>query len=173
MAGKEQITPDIISYDKMLDLTSTCVLAKGCAVMAAAGVASHLVYFMHGDHNKFAHKWITRALTGIGSLVLALLYLTRFDLIQTAILTIAFAPSYFLGLYTSIAVYRLFLHPLRHLPGPFWARLSNFHHAYTIRKSDNYLVIEKLHQKYGPIVRTGGSPNTVTSVTGYTANLIM
>ena len=129
--------------------------AKGCAVMAAVGVASHLLYFIRGDHNRYAHRWITRALTGITALALVVLYLEKFDYVRAAILTSLFAPSYFAGLYTSISLYRLFFHPLRRFPGPFWARLSNLYHLYIIRKSDNYLVMQKLHEKYGPIVRTG------------------
>lgn len=129
----------------------------GCAVMAAAGVASHLLYFIRGDHNRYAHRWITRALTGIAALAAAVLYLEQYNFARAAILTSLFAPSYFAGLYTSIALYRLFFHPLRRFPGPFWARLSNLYHAYLIRKSDNYLVMQKLHAKYGPIVRTGTS----------------
>ncbi|KAK3323140.1 cytochrome P450 family protein [Cercophora scortea] len=141
----------------MPDLTDNKTVAQGCAVFVAAGVASHLVYFIRGNHNKFAHLWVTRALKGISLLVCALLFVTRYDILQTLVLTSLFSTSWFTGLYTSIAIYRLWFHPLSKFPGPFWARLSNFYHAYIIRKSDNYLVMQKLHEKYGPIVRTGPS----------------
>jgi tryprostatin B 6-hydroxylase len=129
--------------------------AKGCAAMAAAGVASHLLYFIRGDHNRYAHRWITRALSGIAALAIAVLYLVQHDVLRAATLTALLAPSYFAGLHASIAVYRLFFHPLRRFPGPFWARLSNLYHLYMIRRSDNYLVMQRLHARYGPIVRTG------------------
>ena len=129
--------------------------AVGCAAMAAVGVLSHLLYFIRGDHNRYAHRWITRALTGIAALGLVVLHLEHYDVLRAAVLTSLFAPSYFVGLYTSITVYRLFFHPLRRFPGPFWARLSNLYHMWLIRKSDNHLVMQRLHAKYGPIVRTG------------------
>ncbi len=129
--------------------------AVGCAAMAAVGVLSHLVYFIRGDHNRYAHRWITRALTGVAALGLVVLYLEHFDFVRAAVLTSLFAPSYFVGLYTSITIYRLFFHPLRRFPGPFLCRLSNLYHMWLIRKSDNHLVMRKLHEKYGPIVRTG------------------
>ncbi|KAK3367744.1 putative cytochrome P450 [Podospora didyma] len=141
----------------MTDFTDSKCLAQGVALFAAVGVTSHLVYFIRGNHNKFAHRWIARALTGIAVLAVAVLRLTNFNPLHTILLTSLFSTSYFTGLYTSIALYRLFFHPLRKFPGPFWARLSNGYHAYIIRKSDNYLVMQQLHEKYGPIVRTGPS----------------
>jgi tryprostatin B 6-hydroxylase len=138
-----------------IDLDEVSSEAKGCAAMAAAGVATHLLYFIRGDHNRYAHRWITRALTGIAALGLVVLHLVQYDFVRAAILTALFTPSYFAGLFTSIGLYRVFLHPLGRFPGPFLARFSNLYHLYIIRKSDNYLVMQKLHAKYGPIVRTG------------------
>lgn len=130
-------------------------LVTGCAAMAAAGVASHLLYFIRGDHNEYAHRWITRSLTGISVLAGAVFHLTRYKAVPTAVMTGLFAGSYFTALFTSIGLYRVLFHPLRKFPGPAWAPLSNIGHAYHIRNSDNYFRIRELHEKYGPIVRTG------------------
>ncbi|KAK0646745.1 cytochrome P450 [Cercophora newfieldiana] len=132
-------------------------LALGSALFVAAGIATHLLYFIRGDRNRFAYKWINRILTGVAVLGAAVLYLTRFNVVESVAATAAFTASYFTGLYASISVYRLFFHRLHRFPGPFWARLSNFYHAYIIRRSDNHLVMQRLHEKYGPIVRTGPS----------------
>ncbi|KAB5546803.1 cytochrome P450 [Coniochaeta sp. 2T2.1] len=129
--------------------------ALGCGIVAIAGAATHLLFFIRGEHDRQAFEWVKRAAYGTGALSLVLLYATNFNVIQALALTALFYPSYFAGLYTSIAVYRIFLHPLRNFPGPFWARLSNFYHSRSIQKSDNYLFMQTLHQKYGPIVRTG------------------
>jgi len=153
----------MVNFTPTLDCAQ---LAQGCALMAGAGVATHLAYFIRGDHNLFAYRWIPRALTAIGVLGLILLYLTRFRVLDSVVATTLFTTSYFTGLYTSISTYRLFFHPLRVFPGPFWARLSNLYHAYIIRNSDNALVIQKLHQKYGPIVRTGESTPFIISRDG-------
>lgn len=129
--------------------------ALACVVVAGAGVATHLLYFIRGEHDRQAYQWVKRAGYGVVIFALGLLCMTGLDVPQALVFTSLFAPSYFVGLYASIAIYRLFLHPLRGFPGPFWARLSNFYHSYAIKKSDNYLYIQKLHKKYGPIVRTG------------------
>lgn len=141
----------------MIDLDEKKGFAHGSAVMAVTGVATHLLFFIHGDHNRYAHRWIMRAFVGTASLALVLLHLTRYHFWHAAVLSTVFALSYFIGLYGSISFYRLFLHSLRSFPGPFSARLSNLFHMYMIRKSDNYLVMQKLHEKYGPFVRTGKS----------------
>ncbi|KAK7701449.1 hypothetical protein SLS57_011734 [Botryosphaeria dothidea] len=60
------------------------------------------------------------------------------------------------GLYTSIAVRRLFLSPLRKFPGPWQARLSKFYQMHLEAKNMQLMVeTQKLHQKYGDFVRTG------------------
>jgi hypothetical protein len=120
-----------------------------------AGILSHLVYFIRGEHHQYAHRWIKRALAGIAAVVIATLHLTDWQPLPSLILTALISTSYFLGLYSSIGIYRVFFHPLRRFKGPFWARASNLYHMYIIRKSDNYLVMKKMHEKYGPIIRTG------------------
>ncbi|KAK1751472.1 cytochrome P450 [Echria macrotheca] len=137
--------------------TSRATLLQGSAVFAVVGIASHLVYFIRGDHNRFAYRWISRLLASTALLFVVILHFTHYNFIASLIATACFSTSYLTGLYTSISIYRLFFHRLRAFPGPFSARLSNFYHAYIIRRSDNHLVIQKLHQKYGPIVRTGPS----------------
>lgn len=63
--------------------------------------------------------------------------------------------SYLVGLFGSIAIYRLFFHRLRHFPGPRLAALTKLWHVYKCRDSRNHLVLDALHKKYGTIVRTG------------------
>ncbi|OBT64722.1 hypothetical protein VE03_05892 [Pseudogymnoascus sp. 23342-1-I1] len=49
---------------------------------------------------------------------------------------------------------------LRELPGPFLARFTHMYKVYISFKGDTHIVHQKLHKKYGPIVRTG--PNSVS-----------
>lgn len=128
-----------------------------CAAAATSGILSHLLYFIRGEHHQYSPRWITRALMGIAAAALTVLQFTNFDLLRTFQLTTLLAISYFVALYTSIAIYRLFFHRLGRFPGPYWARISNFYAVYMFRKSDTYLVVRELHEKYGPIVRTGTS----------------
>ncbi|KAH6949386.1 cytochrome P450 [Ilyonectria sp. MPI-CAGE-AT-0026] len=60
----------------------------------------------------------------------------------------------------SQGAYRLFFHSLRHIPGPFWAKVTSFYFLPSTFRADRVYVLEKLHQKYGPIVRVG--PNEVS-----------
>jgi hypothetical protein len=55
-------------------------------------------------------------------------------------------------LYTiSICVYRRFFHPLAKVPGPFLPAVTKLYQSYYNHRY--YLQIEKLHHRYGPVVR--------------------
>jgi hypothetical protein len=66
------------------------------------------------------------------------------------------ATTFILSLSSSILVYRGLFHRLRHIPGPTLARLSSL---YLVKKSCEddqfHLHLEKLHQRYGDVVRIG------------------
>lgn len=64
-----------------------------------------------------------------------------------------------LFLITSIAIYRLYFHPLSSVPGPRVAAVSNIWHAYHARNGRMLILGKTLHKKYGPVVRVG--PNEV------------
>jgi hypothetical protein len=49
----------------------------------------------------------------------------------------------------SVAIYRLYFHPLAKYPGPFWAKITSLHDffvAYSERRAQNFGF---LHEKYG------------------------
>lgn len=48
-----------------------------------------------------------------------------------------------------IIVYRLWLHPLSHVPGPFLGRVSNFYRIIWFIIEDEHLLQVQLHEKYG------------------------
>lgn len=51
----------------------------------------------------------------------------------------------------AICIYRRFFHPLAKVPGPFLPAVTKLYQSYYNRRY--YLQVEKLHQRYGPIVR--------------------
>ena len=55
----------------------------------------------------------------------------------------------------SLAVYRLYLSPIAKFPGPKLAALSNWYEFYydVVRQGEFTWHIQKLHKKYGPIIR--------------------
>ncbi|KAL4941989.1 hypothetical protein BDV06DRAFT_235709 [Aspergillus oleicola] len=60
-----------------------------------------------------------------------------------------------MGYLISIAFFRLFLHPLANFPGPRLAALTSWYEFYyNVLKGGRFLwEIERLHQRYGPVVR--------------------
>lgn len=145
-----------------MDLVQSRPLLAG--VSAALGVLSHLDYFIHGEHHEEGPflgllAIVIPALLFIGQVM----YLDA-DRIEAAMTTGLVCTSYITALFTSMIVYRVFFHRLNKFPGPFLAKVSKLYHvALVIRKSDNYLVLDKWHQKYGAFVRTGGYHNMTFS----------
>lgn len=58
-----------------------------------------------------------------------------------------------------LCIYRLFLHPLKGVPGPWLAGCSTLWLAWHTFLGDECTAIRKLHQVYGPILRVG--PNDI------------
>ncbi|KAG8898859.1 hypothetical protein FRC00_002246 [Tulasnella sp. 408] len=56
-------------------------------------------------------------------------------------------------------IYNLFFHPLRHVPGPWYTAISSSWLSFQDMTFKKALVIDELHQKYGPVVRI--EPNVV------------
>lgn len=50
-------------------------------------------------------------------------------------------------------IYVRLFHPLKHIPGPFWASVSRLWMVHRIRQGDMEVVQRKLHERYGPLVR--------------------
>lgn len=55
--------------------------------------------------------------------------------------------------------YNLFVHPLRNVPGPWYAAASPFYLLFTYFRGHQHLDMVKLHTRYGPIVRI--EPNNI------------
>jgi hypothetical protein len=66
-----------------------------------------------------------------------------------------------------IGVYNVFFHPLRHIPGPFFARASGFPYVYNTRKGNIANWVKQLHEQYGEVVRV--APTEVSFISGDTA----
>jgi cytochrome P450 len=51
--------------------------------------------------------------------------------------------------------YTRLLHPLKHIPGPFWASVTRLWRVHHVRKGDMDVVQRALHSEHGPLVRIG------------------
>ena len=131
-------------------------LASICCYAAGAGVASHLGYFIHGEHHE--ESAIIFGLFAFANVILFGIQV-RFlepDITLSLFRTLAIAVSYLTALWTSMTVYRLFFHRLRSFPGPLPAKVSKLWHSYqAIPKLDSFRWLARLHEEYGDVVRTG------------------
>lgn len=93
-----------------------------------------------------------------GPLVFAL-YLEQ-SLSQALLSATILNTSYITVLFTSIAFYRLFLHPLRRFPGPRMAALTKWWQVTLVAEGHTPRAIAALHAKHGDIVRIG--PNELS-----------
>ena len=133
-----------------------------CTAAAAAGLASHILYFNRGEHHLQGTLYIQ---TFFGSCIAAIVTLVSFqDYTFYAALgaTSAVALSYLTGAWTSLIIYRVFLSPWSKFPGPWQASISGFWLFQHLRLIDAYYKHEALHKKYGKYVRIGPDTLSIT-----------
>jgi len=133
--------------------------AAELAAASLAGVISHLAFFVRGEHHIHAPKYLRLYLI---SLVILLSINTRIrtSILDATISTFLAVASYAFSLFTSMIVYRLYFHRLRHFPGPTLASATKFYHMYHVLSCKQYLFLDSLREEYGDFVRTG--PNEIT-----------
>ncbi|KAI3329192.1 cytochrome P450 [Xylariaceae sp. AK1471] len=69
----------------------------------------------------------------------------------------------------TVAVYRLYFHPLSKFPGPFWAHISAFPAYYHTLKKDRHVWLWCLQEKYGPNFRIAPNSVLINTPTGLKA----
>lgn len=128
---------------------------------AVLGVTSHWAYFIHGDRNTQSFVFFIVLIVGPAALAAALHGVAGVALMQALAVAAVSTGSYLAGLFASIVVYRLWLHPAAHFPGPFPARVTQLFYPYTyMRCNGQYYRLQKAwFDTYGDVVRTG--PNEV------------
>jgi hypothetical protein len=121
------------------------------------GISAHLGLFIRGEwHLWGAHLFLIHvAVLSICPLLLA--FLSERSALSCVSDAVWLFLSYLLGLFGSITVYRLYFHRLRYFPGPRLAAVTKLWHVYKCRGSQNHLLLDDLHNKYGAYVRTGES----------------
>lgn len=73
------------------------------------------------------------------------------------------ALAYLTGLYSSLMVYRTFLHPLNRFPGIYMARYGDIATSLLVAKRLNYRKqLQRLHETHGDFVRVGSNALSVT-----------
>ncbi len=123
---------------------------------AGLGILSHLTYFIRGEHHESAPTLALLCVIVPAVLFTGQVVYMNIGAKEAVLTTTVLYMSYFSAIWTSMIVYRVFFHRLNQFPGPFMAKVSKMYHtALVIRTMDNYLLLDKWHQKYGAFVRTG------------------
>lgn len=130
-------------------------LPQIAGVALTLGVLSHLCYFIHGEHHLQAFRYFIVLLLFPPLATVAQIGL-HVPVLQAVKQAIVFYSTYLTGLYFSVFLYRAFFHRLHSFPGPFGAKVSKLWHMWKVAPNiDNYKQLGRLHDRYGPFVRTG------------------
>jgi len=128
-------------------------LGQACLLATVSGFLSHILYFIRGYHDTHALQILVTHLSLY--LALCIMAVTRLGLSRGLTSSVALFSSYLAALFSSIVIYRLFFHRLRHFPGPVAAKITKFYGPWTARNGQMHLEQNKLFAKYGDIVRIG------------------
>ncbi|KAJ8130310.1 hypothetical protein O1611_g3321 [Lasiodiplodia mahajangana] len=131
------------------------ILFAGTLVLAGLGVASHLLYFIHGELNKQAGNIVVFFIAAYTGLLALCAFFCGATTKAWLVATALFA-TYQIALGSSIAIYRLLLHRTSCFPGPKAAALTKWYGASIARKTQRYHAkLRHLHLTFGDVVRTG------------------
>ena len=148
-------------------------LYVGFVAAAAAGIASHLFYFNHGEHHMYAVRYIQGF---FAVFTIAMLYGVVYchqDASQALSYMLSLTACYLSGLYASLLCYRIFFNPSNKFPGPFGAKISKFWFSTQVTRQPAFKTVHELHQEYGDFVRIGPSelsivhPKAVQAIYGF------
>lgn len=132
-----------------------------------AGVAVHHTVFRCYEIDGYAWQLVFVHLGAMAALLASYIQTGEHQLASALFRVLVVANAYFVGVASSILLYRALFHPLHRFPGPFGAKLTRFYSMRTAIKSmKNYEDVQRLHRVYGDIVRVGESLYTLHSTTG-------
>lgn len=121
------------------------------------GVLVHNAVFRHGEWHMSGANIIAGHVVGMMALSIGRRLTQKLFELPIPAVSLNFCVCYLLGLFGSMALYRLFFHRLRSFSGPFGAKITKLWHVYQNGNSMNHELLEKLHHKYGEIFRVGRS----------------
>lgn len=139
--------------------TASPSLPVSAFAAAGLGAAFHLAS-QNFELDKHAWRLIGGFYLYVFSAIVAATYYLDNGVLSATLQVVPLAAATLVGLYSSIAIRRLLLSPLRKFPGPWQAHLSKFYHWYLESKNlQLFEEVRKMHEKYGDFVRTGQSPS--------------
>lgn len=127
-------------------------------MVSIVGILAHLAYFSKGEHHRHGAKYVQVALAGVVIISTTHHSATSSSWSRSTGVGLSVLACFLAGTYSSLLVYRLFLHPLNRFPGPLAARISDLPFSIRLaRHHDLHRQTLDLHNTYGPFVRLGSS----------------
>ena len=145
---------EIFSSNMFAEMQAGSVI--GATGVVALGMATQIRFFHRGEHHMHGIHYL-QIWFGIFATVFSTSVAIDEPLGQALLITITLAGYYLAGLYGTLIICRIFFSPLRHFPGPPWAKLSSLGFSIHVRKGNSNEKLLVLHQKYGNFVRIGSS----------------
>lgn len=128
---------------------------QGNLTATALGVLAHLGIFIRGEWHLRAPSVVVCHVAALVTGISLHIYRSPEGASAIGLWWMQCFSYYLFGMFTSISIYRLFFHRIRHFPGPRAAAVSKLWSVYQCRDSRNHLFLDDLHKKYGNFVRTG------------------
>lgn len=132
-----------------------CSPLEEISIAAASGLASHLCFFIYGEHHMKAPLIFRLHVVLFAVLIYVEIVVKHQNVFPGTKQAFEVFAVYILSLLTSIFIYRRYCHQLRHFPGPFMAGVTKLWQTTKTLDSQNHLLLDGLYQKYGDFVRTG------------------
>ncbi|KAE8378838.1 cytochrome P450 [Aspergillus bertholletiae] len=136
-------------------------MLTGESLAVLSGVLAHRLVFIHGEWHLLVATLVVSHLALLGGLYALRAVWAEYVPDQALPHPVTLVCLYLSSLFSSIAVYRVFFHQLRHFPGPRLAAVSKLWHVWRCRSSRGHHVLEDWHHKYGTFVRTGPAEITI------------
>ncbi|KAI1422345.1 cytochrome P450 monooxygenase [Xylaria sp. FL1777] len=129
-----------------------------------AGALCYATYFNRGEHHMYGTTYITIHTAAFAAFT-ALLHRLGFSLVEAGKQAGLYDGIFLAGLFTSLFLYRVFMHPLNIFPGPWMARISSFYMTARIQRMRMYKALQELHEEHGYFVRIGTQELSITHPT--------
>ena len=149
---QKQGTPVYLSQTRTIMHHYSSIL---CPIAAGAGITSHVLYFVRGEHHQHTLHFLQLLFYGFFPLSFVLARLLQVNYVSAMQLGVIVVGSYLTALWLSMLVYRYFFHRLKPFPGSRLARFSKFYQFFTGFRLDAFRRSHQAHLKYGNFVRTG------------------
>ena len=142
-------------------------------IAAMAGLTSHWTFFVHGEHDLAAANIARLYILALMLIPLMTYILKDISVRQALKESVVIDTVYFVTLFSSITTFRLFVSPLRRIPGPFILRLTKLTHVWEMAQYQNCQILHRYHRKYGDLVRTGRSNGVYCSIKIFLSPMFM